>query len=243
MSSKDFGLSDLKYFKEFKDNMTGYALEGLEYFEWDENWEPSEEGTILSEREIITLSWIATTKDEAERILKRNNGLLEDVYRYSANNAEELEKRDVGCPHCYRERTRRNFISGRLDVCDSGTPGPFVCSPCAWRVLHDPKKGSSNVFCRDQTFGGYELSDVFLRYSDNCEWLEAVDTDLVDTNLVEERRNRNSVFLGGHVEWALMLKCGDIAPVDRPFRTWSITEQFDWIDRAKGQIAQGKRRG
>lgn len=238
MSSKDFGLSDLKYFKEFENNLTGYALHGLEYLIWNEKWEPSEGNTILSEKEIITLSWIATTKDEAERILERNNGLLEDVYHSSANNAEELEKRDVGCPHCYRERTRRNFISGQLDVCDSGTPGPFVCAPCAWRVLHDPKEGSSSVFCRDQTFGGYELSNVFLHYSDNCEWLEDVDTDLV-----EERRNRNSVFLGGHVEWALMLKCGDIAPVDRPFRKWSIVEQFDWIDRAKEQIAQGKRQG
>lgn len=219
-----FKFEHLVYFKEFHKELTGYALMGLEHIINNEIWVPSKEGTILSEKEIITLSWIATTKGEALQILERNSGLLEDLYNSGCG-----EVREIGCPHCYRDRSE-----GRE------CPGPFVCAPCAWIVLEDSNIKHQSVFCREQSFGGYKLEDSFIQYSDNCESLEDLASD--NEELLDERNNRNSVFLGGHVEWALMLKTGDMATVNKPFRSWSEDERFEWQGRAQEQIAKGKRR-
>jgi hypothetical protein len=112
-----------------------------------------------------------------------------------------------------------------------------VCDPCAWAVQGASE--SERIFCREQSFGGYKLEDVYVLYSNDHESIEDVDTD----DMLDERNNRNSVFLGGHVEWAWMLKCGEMFTVDKPFRSWSEDERLEWIGHAHDQIAKGKRRG
>jgi hypothetical protein len=86
---------------------------------------------ILSEHEKELLMRVPTTVEQAELILKRNQGLLTML------DNEETGKTEIGCPHC--------------DCC--------YCRGCAWQVLAQ-EYGVRSYICCHATFGGISHGTV-----------------------------------------------------------------------------------
>lgn len=220
-----FKLEELSYFKEFENNLCGYAMNGLRFIEEgvDDYWIPSEDGdgavTILKDSEIRTLRWVATTVEEAKRILERNEFLLGQL------SVGDYRRGCIGCPHC--------------GSCPAFMKA-YDCAPCAWKAVFAV---SHSLPCLSQTFGGYNLDDVFVRYGRNYEYIEpGCQDDDDEDDLVKYRKIINAVFLGGHIEWALMVIGGKIPPVSKPFRRWEAVERDEWRKRVLEAMAKGERR-
>lgn len=221
-------IEDLFYFKDFEDNLSGDAMTALELVLKEDGWEltgHADKFTVLSPSEMVQLSWVATTKDEAAKILDRNEWLLACI----------VDKRkiwsNIGCPHCLKW-TYEEKVSGLATGCD------YACSRCAWNVIPSHEKV---IFCRTQTFGGYSLPDVHVSYDANGEGLEELPKELEESESYLDQDS--AVFLAGHIEWALMLLNDHLPVVDRPFREWTKEKQEQWIVMAKGLIGEGNRRG
>lgn len=228
-----FKLEELLYFQEFENNLCGYAINSLRFIEEgvEDYWIPFKDGdgavTILKDSEILTLSWIATTVEEAKRILERNESLLEKLF------LDDYQMGYIGCPHCEVEPMFRSA---------------YNCGPCAWRSVFS---STGPLSCLQQAFGGYNLNEAFVQYGRNHESIENIEQAQErghgfrcenEDDMIKYMKIINAVFLGGHIEWSLMVINGKIPPVDEPFRTWSNSEKDEWHKRALEAVAKGERR-
>jgi len=191
-------VSDLKYFKEFKKYLDESSMDALLYLD-EKGWSAP---TILTEREVAQLKWVATTKNEAETILTRNSQLLENVLN------DDHEYSDFGCPHC--EHTVRYG---------------YLCDGCAWSAIY----GDCYTHpCLEQPFSGIRMSDSGIDYCSNCERYKGLDfsEDAVD------KRESILFLAGHVEWAIMMLEGVFTTLRKTPYRKRSASARYQWNAKA-----------
>lgn len=201
-------IEDLSNYAWFKERLTKEELEALSLIFEDREWSLGKTRTILYPYEIEELAKVPTTVHEAEIILLRNSWLL---------TAKEFELVEIGCPHC-------KVYNARYD-----------CAGCAWSVLQwrSPCTASSCP-CTKQRFGGYTLGESGVEYASEYAEVRLLRT----TDDIPVPRSVVSVFLGAHIEWALMLLHGEIKPCEIPFRHWNASKQKSLKRMIRGALRE-----
>lgn len=209
-------IEDLLHFTWFKERVSEKALDNLRLIEHDSKWVPGKMGTILLDDEIHALGWVPCTLREAETILQRNNELLENVRPYHYT--------DIGCPHCNLNR-RAPFSSRRHNT--------FDCTDCAWSVRSP--RGTDTCPCFYQTFGGYNMLDSGVEYGLDHGKITLINKGIVD-HYESVQPSAAAVFLGAHIEWALMCLYGELVFPDTSFRKWKRSKQAKWKSLARKSL-------
>lgn len=201
-------IEDLSNYAWFKERLTKEELEALSLIFEDREWSLGKTRTILYPYEIEDLATVPTTVPEAETILQRNAQLL---------TTEELELVEIGCPHC-------KVYNARYD-----------CAGCAWSVLQWRSRCTfDSCPCTQQGFGGYTLGESGVEYASGYAQVRMLRT----TDDIPVPRSTVSVFLGAHIEWALMLLHGEIKPCETRFRYWSVNRQKSLKRKVRGALRE-----
>lgn len=156
---------------------------------------------ILTKTERKLLRMVRTFPHQAEKILRRNQALLEyvDGLPTRMRDIEKLDilflefRGEVGCPHCL------------------GWPN---CPECSWDAIvsYHPRR------CFRMTFGGVSVDGMLHDFAAvhmgiRSEEIEIVLSGIVDASRARQYRKELRLikrFLVGHIEWAQGVLCGEL---------------------------------